>query len=576
MYEDEEQIDIAKLKYVLYARKSTDDPQRQLRTIEDQIDECELMAKRLGIHIVATIEEKKSAKKPGNRPEFDKMLKGIPKRYDAILAWNPDRLARNMKEGGEIIDMVDEGVIKDMKFVTHHFTSDANGKMLLGMAFVLSKQYSDKLSQDVTRGVRSGLKLGKSAGTPKHGYIRNEEGLYRPDEQNFELMREAWEMRKEGKSLKAIAQHMNNKGYARVYKEKAKKAGQEVLMTDKILSDRVFPDPFYYGILIQKGKPIDLREIPGYKFSPATDETTYNYIQSLTGRRSVMERKRTVFKPLVGMVICAYCNKPMYAQTPLSGRKSEKMRILSYRCDTEYCVRHKEELDLPKSMRAKVIFNFMYEMLKGFKVTQEDYDKLRKRLAATNSSKLQEVAVKVHSKQGALKTINRDIKDRSLKIINLDPTSPIYKTNEAHINELEIQRQNLEDEISKLQEQITDPEEDIMSFKEFLNVADNADLHLKAADVGAKDRIARLIYLNVAVDDQTVVDYQIREPFKTYFKMHEISTGRVGAISLEQLDTLLNSLKTYWDYSNNKALLAGVRASKQKSLTNNFMPAYEL
>jgi hypothetical protein len=46
--------------------------------------------------------------------------------------------------------MVDEGVIKDLRFVTHYFTNDANGKMLLGMAFVLSKHYSDDLSQKVT------------------------------------------------------------------------------------------------------------------------------------------------------------------------------------------------------------------------------------------------------------------------------------------------------------------------------------------------------------------------------------------------------------------------------------------
>src|SRR5581483_6978606 len=155
------------------------------------------MAKRLGLNIVAVISEEKSAKKPGERDEFKHMLevlraKGKNNKYDAILAWNPDRLARNMKEGGEIIDMVDVHIIKDLKFVTHHFTPDANGKMLLGMAFVLSKQYSDKLSQDVTRGVRRSLQHGKSSGTPKHGYMRGEDGIYRPDNENgcknFELI----------------------------------------------------------------------------------------------------------------------------------------------------------------------------------------------------------------------------------------------------------------------------------------------------------------------------------------------------------------------------------------------------
>ena len=116
--------------------------------------------------------EEKSAKSPNNRPLFRQMIKDIRAgKYDGILAWNPDRLARNMLEAGTIIDMIDQGVIKDLKFVTHYFTKDANGKMLLGMAFVLSKQYSDKLSQDVTRGVRSRFSKGGKTPTPKHGYL---------------------------------------------------------------------------------------------------------------------------------------------------------------------------------------------------------------------------------------------------------------------------------------------------------------------------------------------------------------------------------------------------------------------
>lgn len=527
MYDDEVIVDISKLKYVLYARKSTDDPQRQLRTIEDQIDECKLMAERLGIRIVKTVTEKKSAKVPGRRPEFAAVLQDIrTKKYDAIIAWNPDRLARNMKEGGEVIDMVDEGLIKDLKFVTHHFTSDANGKMLLGMAFVLSKQYSDKLSQDVTRGVRRGLNEGKSSGTYKHGYIRGEDGIYRPDGNNFELMCKAWQLRKEGVSLEAIAHYMNEHGYRRIYKDKAKKAGQEVLMSDKILSGRVFIDLFYYGILVQKGKQIVLPEVPGYNFQPATDEETYNYVQSLTGRRTRTEKPRATFKPLVGMVVCGYCNKRMVPQTPTSGRKSEKVKILSYRCDTPYCPRKNKELGLSQSVRAKVIFKFMYDMLDGMHATEADYGRLIKRLETANKIKLQDITLKIHSKQGALKSMERDIKSRSLKLMELNPSSVVFKTNEKYLLELEQDKDKLADELAKLQAQVTDPQEDLLTFQEFLNVANNAGKHLRAADVAAKDRIARLIYLNVVVDTEKVVDYQIREPFKTCFQMQKISNGR--------------------------------------------------
>ncbi len=215
LYGYEDVIYFTKLRYVLYVRKSSEDEFRQVKSIPDQIDECLAFAARGQLQVFGKlIIETKSAKTPGKRPVFRQMLTDIYNgKYDAILAWNPDRLARNMLEGGEIINMVDEGIIKDLKFVTHHFTKDANGKMLLGMAFVLSKQYSDKLlSQDVTRGVRSDLAEGKSP-APKYGYVRDESEPYRPDDRNHELICDAWSMRVKGEPIETITKYLNDQGF---------------------------------------------------------------------------------------------------------------------------------------------------------------------------------------------------------------------------------------------------------------------------------------------------------------------------------------------------------------------------
>ena len=85
-----------------------------------------------------------------NRPIFNQMLDDIRVgKYDGILAYHPDRLARNMLEAGMIVDMVDNGVIKDLQFPTHPFTNNASGKLNLNIQFALSKQYSEHLSETV-------------------------------------------------------------------------------------------------------------------------------------------------------------------------------------------------------------------------------------------------------------------------------------------------------------------------------------------------------------------------------------------------------------------------------------------
>lgn len=252
----ESDTDITKLKYVLYARKSTDDPKRQSTSIEDQVAACETMAANWGIKLVRPyIREEKSAKIPGKRTQFSQLIEDLKAgKYDGIVAWHPDRLARNMKEGGEIINMLDEGDIVDLKFCTHPFTPDPSGIMLLGMAFVLSKEYSDRLSANVTRGVRRRLNEGKSGGTYKPGYVLNEDIYYEPDPDNYSIVEQAWKNRVNGLPYSEIVKRMNASGFTRTYKGDKTKASK--MSVQKLT--KLFRDPIYYGYLVQSGETINL------------------------------------------------------------------------------------------------------------------------------------------------------------------------------------------------------------------------------------------------------------------------------------------------------------------------------
>ena len=81
-------------KFFLYARKSTDVEDKQVLSIDAQLTELREYASRENIETSAVYVEKQSAKVPG-RPLFNKMMKEIETFGGNILAWNPDRLARN-------------------------------------------------------------------------------------------------------------------------------------------------------------------------------------------------------------------------------------------------------------------------------------------------------------------------------------------------------------------------------------------------------------------------------------------------------------------------------------------------
>lgn len=247
-----------------------EDEARQVRSIDDQIKDCEKLAHELRLNVVAISKEKKSAKKPIQRTLFTQMINDIGKKYDAVLAWHPDRSCRNMLEGGQIINMLDEGELKDIRFYSHQFSNDANGKMLLGMLFVFSKQYSDDLSAKVSRGVDGNFNEGKSAGTPKWGYDRNESsGLYAPNE-HFELVQNAWRKRANGESVNAIVEYLLDNNLRRMTKDKENSRAIRPYVSS---TAKMFRDSFYYGVLVQANQQVDLRDI--YDFQPMIDGATY-------------------------------------------------------------------------------------------------------------------------------------------------------------------------------------------------------------------------------------------------------------------------------------------------------------
>ncbi len=392
------------------------------------------------------------------------LKKGV---YDSILSWNPDRLARNMRDGGEIIDMVDEGQITDLKFYSHHFSKDANGKMLLGMAFALSKHYSDDLSQKVGRGVRRNLSEGKSP-ISKHGYYRDDNGLYKPEEEKFQLIQKAWTMRADGTSLEEIAAFLNSSGYQR-----STKRGRSIIINKQILSV-IFKDPFYYGVLLQGKQTVDLREL-GIKFQPMITEEMYNYVQNLGNKRAKpFKGKRAAFYPLKMMVICNICCSHMYA-APSRGAKGD--RYLYYRCDNKLCTRKK------RSIRGKVIFDFIYKFLEnGLNLTENEYNNYYNNIIHLSDQKREALKYEIHSNEGALKHLTKEIKERALGMGKFDKGSEIWRINEEQIRELTKETTRLEGKLAELKEKETSPTDDHLSIEQFLNLSKNAELIVKSGD----------------------------------------------------------------------------------------------
>ena len=88
------------INFFLYARKSTDEENRQVTSLDAQMWTLREFAKSEGLFIYEIIEESKTAKRPG-RPLFDQMLSRIERgEANGLLCWDVDRLYRNPVDEG--------------------------------------------------------------------------------------------------------------------------------------------------------------------------------------------------------------------------------------------------------------------------------------------------------------------------------------------------------------------------------------------------------------------------------------------------------------------------------------------
>src|SRR5437016_112985 len=121
--------------FFIYVRKSTESDEKQVRSIDDQLAEIRELIARDRLRVVDMFAERQSAKVKG-RPLFSDMLSRIEAgEADGIIAWHPDRLARNAFDGGYLIDLIDEGKIRMLKFCSFWSEPSARGKLMLGHAF---------------------------------------------------------------------------------------------------------------------------------------------------------------------------------------------------------------------------------------------------------------------------------------------------------------------------------------------------------------------------------------------------------------------------------------------------------
>ena len=306
------------MHYFLYARKSTDVEDKQVLSIESQLAELRVLARRDGLEIVEEFVEKKSAKIPG-RAIFNDMMSRIGRgEAQGIICWKIDRLARNPVDGGQIQWLLQQDIIRHIQ--THdrsHYPND--NVLMMSVELGMANEYIRQLSANTARGLRQKARQGIYPGLAPIGYLNDPRTkTIRVHKKNAALVREMFERYADGKStLDGLAIFLEEAGVM--------SKGNRRVHISRI--SFVLQNPFYYGHFRYAG------EVYEGNHSPLISKSLFDKANVVLRGRGRTLAIKTDPAPFCGLLRCRFCGMGITAEVKEKHQKNGNVHHYTYyRC----------------------------------------------------------------------------------------------------------------------------------------------------------------------------------------------------------------------------------------------------
>ena len=416
-------------KYFIYARKSTDVEDKLVLSIEAQLVELRAYAKNENLVIVDELIEKQSAKMPG-RKIFGDMLKRIEAgEASGILAWHPDRLARNSVDGGQIVYLLDQTHLQALKFPTFWFENTSQGKFMLSIAFGQSKYYVDNLSENTKRGLRQKVRRGEFPGNAPVGYINDvRTKTIIVDKRRAPLVVAAFELYAKGdQKLQNIADFLATKGITT--------SGGLPLKKDQI--KYMLANPFYYGHFRYCG------EIYEGKHTPIVEKKLFDAVQAVAEQRGHRQKGTTAPQVFCGLLRCATCGLSITAEKKIKHQKNGNTHeYIYYRCTRK----HKSIVCKEPPITEPELAAQLSDILQGYALPKSWAKQLETMLADDERKLTQTSDVFVANARNRLANLQGKLQRLLDSYLDQDIDQPTYRTKQS---ELMSEKKSLDEQVSK-------------------------------------------------------------------------------------------------------------------------------
>lgn len=419
-------------KYILYARKSTDAEDKQVLSIEAQLVELRNFAKQDNLQVIDELIEKQSAKIPG-RPIFGQLLKRIEAgEVSGILAWHPDRLARNSIDGGQIVYLLDQTCLTNLKFPTFWFENTSQGKFMLSIAFGQSKYYVDNLAENTKRGLRQKVRRGEYPSKAPLGYINDlRTKSIVVDKRLAPIVRQAFELYAK-----------NNSTYEDISDFFAMHGMKPNGKTAKFKKDRIrriLANPFYYGHFLYTG------EMYEGKHEPIISKNLFDKVQVVLAERGRPRKANyTVPKAFCGLFRCGQCGLAITGEKRVKRQKNGNVHEYIY----YHCTRKRKDIIcINPAVREESLDESLCRLASEYAMPKSWADGLLERIAKDEANESNSVRAIVREAQNKIIYLQSKLQRLLDSYLDQDIDRETYQTKKS---ELMSDKRSLEEKVAVL------------------------------------------------------------------------------------------------------------------------------
>ncbi len=466
---------------VIYARYSSSSQTEQ--SIEGQLRDCYAYAEREKITIVGEYIDRALTGRTDERPDFQRMIADARKKqFQYVIVYKLDRFTRNRYDSAIYKHKLKQHGVKVVSS-TENISDSPEGVILEAVLEASAEYYSLELSQKIKRGYReSALKGQYIGGTIPLGYKVVDKRLV-ADEEKAPLIQWVFEQYANGVSKTEIIQALNAKG---IRNRNGKPFGSTALQ-DALKSKKYIGIMSWNDIVIEDACPALI------------DRKTFDKVQDrlALNKKAGGTKKARMEYILFGKAFCGYCGEHLIGDCG-TGRSGDRFYYYS-------CLNRKKYRKCKKKNEKKDFLEFfVVEQTLDYVLTPERIELIAQ--AVVDEYEKDFNSMKLSDLQKRLEKVERDI-DKCFQMMLESSSKAVIQRSEETIKNLELQKTDLEIDISKLKiaTSIRYTKQDIVSWLNSFCKGDLMDMEFRKRII---DVFINSVYL---YDDKLVIYYNIKE-----------------------------------------------------------------